>query len=328
MLDFSLYMRMREYGTLAETSSDIPDARFALPATINWMRSLAILVSELGVGFATATHFYTKIQVRALSDRELNSVCEQLLFALHQLASVRAMSATPNKADVARIAIMAWYYGIYGAASAMIAASDGSFPETHAATAQQWDQQFAARDLAMPPFADRISALRNETIEQELASVRSRGKHSLTVTPIGLEQAWGCHAEYLSGTAKWEQWNIQERLRENKEFKALGTDNFRSAAARGLRDVAFSRRGIAFLHEASRYRGKANYRDAIYLAYGQSVPKMLEGFIDDLAAVLTGFSAMAAAYVSRRIGKAIWMAFIDDLENKRAISISPLAEWR
>ena len=36
--------------------------------------------------------------------------------------------------DLARVGIVTWYYGIYGAASAMIAAADGSFPETHAAT--------------------------------------------------------------------------------------------------------------------------------------------------------------------------------------------------
>jgi len=328
MSDFSLYTRMREHGTLAETPQDIPDARFALPSTINWMRALAILVEELDIRFATASSAYARVQRRALPERELNSVCEQLLFALHQLASLRAMVAVKNKADVARIGIMAWYYGVYGAASAMIAAGDGSFPDTHAATALQWDRQFAATGLALSPFGDRLSSLRADVIEQELAPVRARGKHSLTVTPTGLEQAWGCHAEYLSGTAKWEQGNIQERVRETKEFKALGADSFRTAAARNLRDTAFTRRGIAFLHEASRYRGKANYRDAIYLAYGRSAPRLLDNFIDDLATVLAGFGSMAAAYVSRRIGRDIWTAFLDDLEQKRSISISPSSEWR
>jgi hypothetical protein len=79
--------------------------------------------------------------------------------------------------------------------------------------------------------------------------------------------------------------------------------------------------------EASRYRGKANYRDAIYLAYGRSVPRMLDGFIDDLATALGGFAAMAASYVSRRIGQGTWMAFLGDLEAKRSLSLSPKAEW-
>lgn len=324
---FSLYSRMREHGTLAETPGEVPDARFALPSTINWMRALAILVSELKLNFVSARCTYAKVQRRALSERELNSVCEQLLFALHQLASLRAIATVENKADVARIGIMAWYYGVYGAASAMIAAGDGAFPDTHAATAQQWDRQFAATGLALSPFGDRISDLLAATVERDLASVRARGKHSLTVTPKTLDQAWGCHAEYLAGTAKWEQWNVQERVRDTREFKALGIDSFRTAAARTLRDAAYAKRGIAFLHEASRYRGKANYRDAIYLAYGRSVARMLEGFIDDLAATLGGFAAMAAGYVSRRIGQDAWTAFLEDLESKRSVSLSPKAEW-
>ena len=97
--------------------------------------------------------------------------------------------------------------------------------------------------------------------------------------------------------------------------------------ARALRDAAFSRRGIAFLHEASRYRGKANYRDSIYLAYGRSVPRTLGSFLDDLAIALGGFAAMAAGYVSRRIGREAWIAFIEDLEQKRSITISPKDEW-
>jgi hypothetical protein len=122
MIGFSLYTRMREFGTLAENAKDVPDVRFALPSTVHWMRALAILVRSSEIGFQDAKNFYSqKTQRRMLSDKEVNSVCEQLLFSLNQIASIRAMSKTENKADVARIAIMAWYYGVYGAASAMIA---------------------------------------------------------------------------------------------------------------------------------------------------------------------------------------------------------------
>src|SRR3546814_7959472 len=76
--------------------------------------------------FQSARIFYGKVQKREMDDRTLNTVCEQLLFAFHQLAALRALSAVSSKADVARMAIITWYYGIYGAASAMVAAADGS----------------------------------------------------------------------------------------------------------------------------------------------------------------------------------------------------------
>ncbi|AWM85543.1 hypothetical protein [Microvirga sp. 17 mud 1-3] len=327
MSEFSLYNRMREHGTLTEAPSDVPDARFALPSTIHWIRALAILVKELGLTFRSARVFYANVQRRKLSERELNSICEQLLFALHQLAALKAIAGTQNKADVARIGIVTWYYGVYGAASAMIAAADGSFPETHAATAQQWDRQFATNGSAMAPFGDRLSSLVAANVELELAPIRARGKHSLAIKPSDAKEAWGCIAEYLAGTADWEQWNIRERVRETREFKDLKTDSFRTGAARTLRDKAYARRSIAFLHEAARYRGKANYRDAIYLAYGRSVPKLLDDFIDDLVMVLSGFAAMAAAYSATRMGSELWTAFLDDLEAKRAVSLSPKALW-
>jgi hypothetical protein len=283
---FSLCARMRQQGTLTEKASEIPDAKFALPSTIHWMRALAILVDDNNLNFNAATNFYAgAVQRRSLRDDEVNTVCEQLLFALHQLASLQAMRDVPNKADVARIGIVAWYYGVYGAASVMIAAADGSVQDNHTATAQQWDRQLAANGLAMPPFADRLSTLVANTVEQELAPVRLRGSHHLTSLPKTTHEAWGCCAEYLAGTAGWEQRNVRERLVVESPFQALGVADFRTAKAKALRDAWYARRSVFFLHQAFRYRGKANYRDAIYLAYGKTVPKRLAACRTDVFVV-------------------------------------------
>ncbi len=116
-------------------------------------------------------------------------------------------------------------------------------------------------------------------------------------------------------------------MRDTAAFKALGVADFRTNAARQLRDTACARRSIAFLHQASRYRGKANYRDAIFLAYGTSVPSQLSSFVDDLLAVLQAFAAMSCAYCSMRVGKSAWKEFVDDVERKKAISVAPSAIW-
>ena len=291
------------------------------------MKALAIVSKDLKLNFQSARAFYSKIQVRKHSDPELNTAFEQLLFGLNQIASLRAMTSVPNKADVARMGIVAWYYAVYGSASAMIAVADGSFQETHAATANQWDQIFAAKGLAMPPFGDRLTNLLNETIKEELIPIRSRGKHSLTAVPRDTTQGWGCLAEYLSGCASWEQWNLQQRVRNQADFKKLGVADFRTKDARAIRDVAYQRVSLSFLHQAFRYRGKANYRDAIFLAYGNGVPALVAGLIDDLAEVATAFSVMSAGYVSARIGKDLWGVFVEDLEKKRSVSISPKTIW-
>jgi hypothetical protein len=323
----SLYLRIQTHGTLTESPRDVPDARFALPSTIHWMRALAILSVDQKLDFAAGRGFYAKIQARSMPEPELNTVCEQLLFVLNQIAALQALTSVANKADVARTAIVAWYYGVYSAASAMTAAMDGSFQDNHTETARKWQERFPAKNLVMHPFADCLSNLVAGTVEAEMGPVRARGQHSLVNKPTTVPEAWGCCAEYLSGTAGWERWNIDERVRESPAFKELQVSDFRTKAARQMRDAAYARRGIAFLHQASRYRGKANYRDAIYLAYGSSVSTQLSGFVDDMVVILTAFAAMAGAFCSMRVGKVRWTEFIDDLEHKKAISVSPKAVW-
>jgi len=93
----SLYSRMQAHGTLTEKPRDVPDARFALPSTIHWMRALALLTHHLKVDFAAARAFYAKIQPRSMPAPELNTVCEQLLFVLNQIAALQALTSASNK---------------------------------------------------------------------------------------------------------------------------------------------------------------------------------------------------------------------------------------
>jgi hypothetical protein len=53
----------------------------------------------------------------------------------------------------------------------------------------------------------------------------------------------------------------------------------------------------------------------------------LAGFVDDMLAVLQAFAAMAGAYCSLRVGKPAWKEFVDDIERKKAISVSPSSIW-
>jgi hypothetical protein len=57
------------------------------------------------------------------------------------------------------------------------------------------------------------------------------------------------------------------------------------------------------------------------------VPTRLSGFVDDMLVVLKAFAAMAGAYCSLRVGKSAWTDFVDDLDRKKAISLSPKDVW-
>jgi hypothetical protein len=319
-----LYDRIVEEGTLAEPEG-VPDPTFALPSTVNWMRALAVLASKLGR--QQCVTFYKSISKRSFNRLEENTVFEQAMFALHQLAALEAIRSSPRKSDVARIGIVTWYYGIYYAASAMTAAQDGSFQDDHASTANVWDKQIAARALAILPFSLRVTSLIEKDAKDQIDKIRAGNSHDLRRPASTDADALGACCAYLSGTSNWYRWRTGEDLKETKAFRELKVENFRTKAARELREDHLSRKTICFLHQASRYRGKANYREALFLGYGSGTEKLLSNYVDDLATVLRAFVLMAGAFIARRVGDGLWGEFAQDVEKNRSFSLSPVGIW-
>ncbi|MDZ4086937.1 MAG: hypothetical protein U1E69_09050, partial [Tabrizicola sp.] len=141
------------------------------------------------------------------------------------------------------------------------------------------------------------------------------------------DDAVGAAVGYLSGSARWYAWRTEESLKLNRAFKELEVENFRTKQAQILRDQWLGRKSVGFVHQASRYRGKANYREALFLAYGSSTEGSLTGFVDDMYVVLKGFLAMAGAFASRKLGNQLWSEFVTDVDAKRAFTASPNEVW-
>jgi hypothetical protein len=321
-----LYDRIIGQGTINEPGGK-PEPLFALPSTVNWMRALRILVEDLPINFATAAAIYHDQNRRAMDDLVVNTILEQLFLSLHHLSALHKLRNVSPVSDVARIGILTWYYGISNAASAMTAAQDGSFQEDHAGTARIWDTAIASRGLALGPFGWRVSSLVERTFEPEVAAYRGASTGSLQVQPRTPSQATAAAASYLSGSAKWYAWLESERVRDSREFRALNVSNFRTRAARDLRDNRLRPRAMGFVHQAFRYRGKANYREALFLAYGRTTEAALAGFVDDQAAVLKGFVAMAGVFAAKKLGVQLWGEFVADVAANRAFSIDPCTVW-
>jgi len=115
---------------------------------------------------------------------------------------------------------------------------------------------------------------------------------------------------------------IEEKVKKSAEFKKLDVDNFRKKAAKELRDRYLTNSHVNFLVQAFRYRGKANYRDSIFLSYGYDNNDKVKQFTQDLLDVTKAFIRMTTYYVSKRIGPETWEQFINDLEEHSRLSIS------
>lgn len=322
-----LYNRIINGGTINEPTGK-PTPHFALLCTVNWMHALRILAEDNEVNFGAAKTFYRQQGKRHMDVLVENTVLEQLFLGLHHLSALEQMSNQSPSADYARVGIIAWYYGIANAASAMIAAQNGSFQEDHAGTAKMWDTDIAARGLAMEPFSWRISSLVEKTYRPEVNNYKATSIGKLTVKPNTVLDAQGAAAEYLSGTAKRYAWQAEERIiPKSNEYKALGVSNYRTKKAQEVRDKALSTRTVGFVHQASRYRGKANYREALFLAYGKNTETMLQEFVADQAYVLKAFLAIAGAFACRKLGKKLWDEFVADVDANKAFTLSAASVW-
>lgn len=321
-----LYKRIIGVGTLNEEGGK-PEPHFALPATVNWMKALRVLAEDQNVNFQTATSFYSNLKKRTMDQIAENTVLEQLFLALHHLSALEKMRQEAVAADYARLAIVGWYYGVSNAASAMIAAQTSHFQEDHAGTAKAWDNYIAAPKMAMEPFSWRVSSLIENAYKQEVDSYRAGSSTTLHGPVNTTEDARGALAAYLSGSATWSAWKASEDAKKSRDFKALQVDDFKTKRARVIRDSILSKRSMGFLHQASRYRGKANYREALFLAYGKSAEATMEGFIADQAIVLRAFIAMAGAFCAKKLGRTLWNEFVSDIDANRAFSLSAESVW-
>lgn len=326
MTKFSLYKRFKEEGTLSEPDG-IPDPRYSLPSSVHWMRALRMLVEDSGLTYAAAKIKYASVQKANLTTPAENTVLEHLLLSLHQVSALRELAASGSQTDIARVASVAWYYGIYDAATAMVAAQAGNIQDNHTQTARSWDNQFSMRGLAMYPFDLRLSTLVKKDAEVELSAYRRIGRTTLVDQPISIDQAHDYACAYLTGSRGWWEWKATETLKKTPEFRKLGVTDFRTNAARTLRDQRLAGQAISFLHLAFRYRGKANYREALFLAHGSAVEPTIRGFVSDMSLVLEGYLVMAGAFAERRVGKQLWNNFIDDVEVHRSFKTSPKDVW-
>lgn len=78
---------------------------------------------------------------------------------------------------------------------------------------------------------------------------------------------------------------------------------------------------VNFLIQAFRYRGKANYRDSIFLSYGNESKEIITQFNQDLLDVSYAFVRSASFYSSKRVERDTWSTFVSDIEENTRLSI-------
>jgi hypothetical protein len=307
-------------GTLNGGPSD-RNPQFALNSTFNWAKALAILCRS-DISKESAKRFYDGKQSNSSPcDKAINSAFEELVFSLHELAALKAMVEANNEATFYRSSIVAWYYAIYHGAKAMVCIQSQQSPEAHIPLANLWLDNLAKRELIMPPFNLFLDSLVEKSYIEALTSKGYSPKVTVNQVPNNREEAYAAHLSYFKGCADRDQDVAKQELRKKQNL-----ESFRTTAAKQLRDERLGKKKLGFLHMAYRFRGKANYRDSIYVAlnsdirqatFKQFVSDEKPPFIQHLYESARAFITMAAAFCFSKIGGALRESFIKDFQENK-----------
>ncbi len=302
------------------SQTEQPAARFAFQGTINWIKALSLSIED-NFSFSQVNDFYSTVQRKQINIEYDTKALEFLLLSLHNISSISENTKAENKYNICRSSIISWYYSVYFASKAMIAANCNSIQESHSDTSIVWQKQLINNDLVMKPFSLNITSIVKKDTEKQINELRGDTLIDLNNYPNNIEQSFGALLAYLNGTSEFEREKYEEVIRDSREYKQAGYDSFRKKNARELRDNFLSKHCVNFLVQASRYRGKSNYRDSIYLSYGDDNTRKINELIDNLYKVAVAFHRMASIYVSKRIEKGIWPLFLEDLKTNLRISL-------
>jgi hypothetical protein len=303
-------------------AKDQADPHFAFQGTVNWMRALAEIINAGATSEHNLKSLYSSVPRRSVNRLADTRVFENMFMAHHNLASLNSLNSDiKSPYDTCRSAVIAWYYTTYFSASAMVAASSGSTQETHAATAKVWQSDIAEKKLIPYPFDLYLTSLVTSKADEEVATYRGHNSYNLNDFAINEKMAHGAIVSYLKGTHEYKKWESEERIRSTREFRDLKVDNFRKKVARELRDRSLAKGQVNYLIQAFRFRGKANYRDTIFLSYGPDRENEIIQFSKDLLAVADGFLRAASYYASKRVERGTWNEFVEDIEKNTRLSI-------
>ena len=309
-MDYWLYKEI-----ISEDSERAPQQ--ALQSTINWARSLAFeIVEEHGCSekqqYDSCLNLFRGNTRGNGNTLGRQAVFEPLFYALiHTLSVVSdAIDEAPGPRawSIPRV-IVSWYYAFYTAIRSIIAASGIDAPETHAGVIKTVGASL--RTKLPHPLNMHAHWSTNEDFIKELPNYPGVNSSNLTSAfPSTRQSAQEMLLGYLSGTTKREVGKIKKGLQKKHKLR-----NFRSKQARSLRDQAIGNKVYNFMHCAFRYRGKANYRDAIYISYGSRELWHRDEFLRALATSSKFIFVCALAFARVRLGQDLSQKFLTDLHS-------------
>lgn len=289
------------------------DPLFALQSTVNWVQSLVFEVERehgptVREQFSSCQRQFAEMHVGGRSDER--DLAETYTHLFHSLTFVTALDSLCSEVVAPwkfPSATVQWYYAVYNSIGAILRAYNGASPESHSATARTLSTSGLRSKLPHP--LDMSAVPTGTTYAPGLLPQYPQSSTTKLIAKFELNEsdARGKLLSYLNGTGEWVIDRVKKDLRTKHRLSDFRTKHARSLLSQSLRDE------VNFLTCAYRYRGKANYRDALFLAYGPPHPWLSPQYLDNLSRSSRFVFICALAYAERRFGAKNTSSFLNDL---------------
>lgn len=297
------------------TTQGYTDPIYPFLGSANWMKALAMKSSYLIEEPTLAKDFYIRnIKSKCSANVGLKAVDDHYK-SLHYLAAVKSIASLKGETyDLIRPAIISWYYALYFASKAFLWAKCCEARSNHSTTAKQLQHHVILKGLFIEPFSMNVPTIVEKEFKEHVSKHYRCERFTLINEPRTNDEAQSALVAYLRGTAKYMQEKTTQDVRKDPEFKNLKVDNFRTKKARELRDRWFRNKYVNILVQAFRYRGKANYRDGLYLSYGDDQKEKIFRWTEDMHSVAKAFMIMVTKYLICCVPSKLWNEYCADIK--------------
>lgn len=317
---------------LFEKIGNQPNPIFALQSSLNWIGSLAFEIeSYYGVSSKNqAEALKQSVNLRRVTQNgnfgniKIGEAFGSLYSAITYTQSLKTLiDASGNKAWTYPSAIIQWYYSVYNSLRSINLSQTLNLTDTHSGMVKSVNQ---FTHLLPHPFDMEANWLSAENYLSKLPAIDFVSETDLIAGFEANERSCrGMIIKYLKGTAAWELDYTKEELKKKHKI-----DSFRTRSARDIRD-RYCIKKINFLNCAFRYRGKANYRDTIFLTYGNHDQRFNGDYLRSLYIIAKFLNLAAIEFQRRRLNSTLVSEFCKDItRNLRHVSEIPEADqfWR
>ncbi len=300
--------------------NDLRVPKFARQGTINWMKALRFeILNKHGNSskeqFKSCSQHFKSAYQKKLVPLNNSSIFESLYSSLtNSLALQTSAKNTGSESWMLPSSIVSWYYSVYFSILSMFGSTGQKVDDNHSSVYRAFGSNLS--DQMPHPFNMKALYIKNEEYKSTLPTYCSAGSFGLNITfPENQEAARGMLLEYLSGNAKYYTRRTKDRILKKSNYS-----DFRTKIAKEERNRQLPKK-VAFMHCAFRYRGKANYRDGIYLTYGQNSATETKAFLEDMKVVSQFVFIAGLALAYRSPLKSEVVKFVSDInENLKGIN--------